>query len=284
MTRPLRIEYPGALYHITSRGNGYNKIFIEDEDRENFLKILAGTVSKYDWLCYAYCLMDNHYHLLVETPCGNLSKGMRHLNGIYTQLFNSNHNKVGHVLQGRYKAIIVDKDNYLLELSRYIVLNPVRAGKVKHAIDYKWSSYSATVGASKKPDFLDYRMILQHFSEEERKARKKYREFVSDRIAGGKNPWDELRGQIYLGGKIFINSIRELVERNRTVSEIPRVQRNIVSPKLDEIFSGIKTNKINKNKRIIDSHLKYGYTQKEIADYLKMHYSTVSKIIKKGMR
>lgn len=284
MARPLRIQYPGAVYHITSRGNGYNKIFIDDEDREGFLKILARAVSKYDWICHAYCLMDNHYHLLIETPRGNLCKGMRHLNGIYTQIFNCYHRKVGHILQGRYKAIIVDKDNYLLELSRYIVLNPVRAGKVKHVVDYRWSSYRATVGMAKNQDFLNYNWILQQFSEEESKARKKYSEFISDRVGGEKKPWEEVIGQIYLGDKNFINSISELIEENKTVKEVPRVQRNIVSPKLDEIFSGMKNNKINKSKKIVDSHLKYGYTQKEIADYLEMHYSSVSKIIKKGIR
>ncbi len=128
MVRPLRIEFPGAVYHLTSRGNARNNIYLDDYDRQRFLKILANVIDRYNWLCHAFCLMDNHYHLLIETPDPNLSMGMRQLNGVYTQGFNRIHNRVGHVFQGRYKAILVEKDEHLLELCRYIVLNPLRAG------------------------------------------------------------------------------------------------------------------------------------------------------------
>jgi REP element-mobilizing transposase RayT len=148
MARPLRIEYSGAVYHITSRGNAREKIYIDDQDRENFLGVLGEVVRKYNWLCHAYCLMDNHYHLLVETPDANLSIGMRQLNGVYTQLYNRRHRRTGHIFQGRYKAILVDKDNYLLELSRYVVLNPVRARLAKLPEHWKWSSYGATAGVT----------------------------------------------------------------------------------------------------------------------------------------
>ncbi len=131
MARPLRIEYPGALYHITARGNAREPIFKDDTDRRAFLEILGNVIERHQWRCHAYCLMGNHYHLLIETPKANLSPGMRQLNGIYTQAFNRRHARVGHVLQGRFKAILVDKDSYLLELCRYIVLNPVRANMVK---------------------------------------------------------------------------------------------------------------------------------------------------------
>ena len=130
MARPLRLEYPGAVYHITSRGNARNDIFIGDNDREDFLTILGGMIKRYNWLCHAYCLMDNHYHLLIETVDPNLSQGMRQINGVYTQTFNRNHRRVGHVFQGRYKAIHVEKNSHLMELCRYVVLNPVAAGMV----------------------------------------------------------------------------------------------------------------------------------------------------------
>src|SRR4030067_2490661 len=130
MARPLRIEYSEAVYHITSRGNDRKKIYSDDEDRENFFGVLETVVKKYNWLCHAYCLMDNHYHLLVETRDANLSIGMRQLNGVYTQLYNRRHRRVGHVFQGRYHAILVQKETYLIELTRYVVLNPVRAGMV----------------------------------------------------------------------------------------------------------------------------------------------------------
>lgn len=134
MARPLRVEYPGGIYHITSRGNAQQPIFLSDTDRESFLDILASIVKRFNWPCHAYCLMDNHYHLLIETPEGNLSKGMRQLNGVYTQWFNRIHRRVGHIFQGRYKAIVVEKEAHLLELCRYVVLNPLRAGIVDTAV------------------------------------------------------------------------------------------------------------------------------------------------------
>ena len=139
MARPLRLEFPGAIYHVTARGNARNEIFIDDEDRRLFLDCLGEVVARFGWRCHAYCLMDNHYHLLIETPEGNLSRGMRQLNGVYTQRFNRRHGRVGHVFQGRFKAIVVDRDGYLLELCRYVVLNSMRAGVIK--------KLSATPGA-----------------------------------------------------------------------------------------------------------------------------------------
>jgi putative transposase len=145
MTRPLRLEFEGALYHITSRGDRRENIYENDEDRQGFLSLLARVCETHNWTCHAYCLMSNHYHLLVETPEANLSKGMRQLNGVYTQDFNRCNHCCGHVFGGRYKSILVDKDSYLLELTRYIVLNPVRAGMVQRAQDWPWSSFRATI-------------------------------------------------------------------------------------------------------------------------------------------
>jgi len=131
MARPLRIEYPGAVYHVTSRGNEKKAVFKDEQDRENFLRTLQHVNKRYNWLCHAYCLMDNHYHLLIETPDGNLALGMRQLNGVYTQLFNNRRHRTGHLFQGRYKAILIQKDTHLLEVCRYVVLNPVRARMVE---------------------------------------------------------------------------------------------------------------------------------------------------------
>ena len=190
MARPLRIEFPGALYHLTARGNARREIFLEDGDRWMFLSILADLVKRGNWICHGFCLMDNHYHLLIETPDGNLSEGMRQLNGIYTQKFNRNHAKVGHVFQGRFKSIVVDKDAYLLELCRYIVLNPVRAGMVEHPKDYLWSSYRATAGLTKKPDFLTSDWILAQFGDDRKRAKKEYRKFVLAGISE-ESPWEK---------------------------------------------------------------------------------------------
>ncbi len=151
MSRPIRIEFPNALYHVTSRGVRREDIFDDDDDRRAFLKTLGDVVGQFNWLCYAWCLMDNHYHLLIQTPDGNLSKGMRQLNGVYTQLSNRRHRRVGHLFQGRFKAILVDSDGHLLELARYVVLNPVRARMVKRATDWEWSSYRASLGIAPAP-------------------------------------------------------------------------------------------------------------------------------------
>ncbi|MEJ2696952.1 MAG: transposase [Candidatus Sulfobium sp.] len=144
MARPLRIEYDGALYHVTSRGNERKRIFRDDEDRAAFLDTLLKVNERYNWMCHAYCLMNNHYHLIIETPDGNLSQGMRQLNGVYTQLFNRRHHRVGHLFQGRFKTILIEKEGYLLEVSRYVVLNPVRAKAVERPEHWKWSSYRGT--------------------------------------------------------------------------------------------------------------------------------------------
>ena len=277
MTRPLRIEFNGALYHITSRGNARQAIFLKGEDFADFLKILNSVVKRYNFLLHAYCLMDNHYHLLVETPEGNLSKGMRQLNGLYAQRFNQKHRRVGHLLQGRYKAILVDKENYLLELSRYIVLNPVRAGIVKNPKDYRWSSYQGTSGKQKIPGlFSDW--ILSQFAKERRKASIQYQTFVLSGIKEA-SPLGKVKGQLYLGKEIFRDQIGHLLEGKDKLKEIPRKQRYINRLPLREVL-----NYQNKNQRdhaVYVAHLQYAYTLKEIAEYLGIHYTTVSRAVKR---
>ncbi len=165
MARPLRLEFHGALYHITARGNARQKIFLNEADRHLFLDLLGKEITQQGWFCYAYCLMDNHYHLLIETPEPNLVTGMRRLNGVYTQRFNRRHRRVGHLLQGRYKAILVDKDAYFFELCRYIVLNPLRAKAVKRQEQCPlWSSYAATAGRVDPPSWLTIESVLAQFA------------------------------------------------------------------------------------------------------------------------
>ncbi len=155
MARPLRLEYAGALYHITSRGDRREDIYLDDEDRAAWIEVLTTTCERFNWVVHAYCQMSNHYHLLVETVDGNLSRGMRQLNGIYTTKFNRRHKMVGHLFQGRYKSILVQKGDHLLELSRYVVLNPLRAGMVDRLEDWFWSSYPAVIGRQTVPEWLD---------------------------------------------------------------------------------------------------------------------------------
>jgi putative transposase len=160
VARPLRIQFPGALYHVTARGNGRQAIYWDENDCNSFLGILARAVSRFAWLCHAFCLMGNHYHLLIETPRPNLAQGMRDLNGTYAQDFNNRHGQVGHLFQGRYGAILVQKESHLLELSRYIVRNPVHAGLCAHPADWPWTSYLATAGLHPRPAFLTTDWLL----------------------------------------------------------------------------------------------------------------------------
>jgi REP element-mobilizing transposase RayT len=196
VARPLRIAFPGALYHVTSRGNARAPIYLDDHDRSRFLVVVQEVVERHHWRCYAYCLMTNHYHLVVDTPLGNLSAGMRQLNGVYTQAFNRRHARVGHLFQGRFSGILVERVSHLLELARYVVLNPVRAGMVGAPEDYRWSSLRATLGRSPLPSWLEAERLLQTFNSPAR-----YLEFVREG-AGLPSPWSALRGSV-LGSDAF---------------------------------------------------------------------------------
>ncbi len=221
MARPLRLEFAGALYHLTARGNARQKIFLDAGDRHCFLDLLGKEIGQQGWRCYAYCLMDNHYHLLVETPEPNLVAGMRRLNGVYTQAFNRRHRRVGHLLQGRYKAIVVDKNAYLQELCRYIVLNPVRAKAVKRVDRWEWSSYAATVGDAPTPAWLAGKNMRALFG-----GGAAYRRFVAQGVEEA-SPWEQLRGQMYLGNEEFLGQM----QRRLPSRPAPGIARSCLHPR-----------------------------------------------------
>ena len=275
MARPLRIEFAGALYRVTSRGDGQDDIYLDDVDREVYLAVLNDVCERFNWVIHAYCLMTNHYHLLVETPDSNLSKGMRQLNGVYTQRFNHKHKRVGHVFQGRYKAIIVQKESYLLELARYIVLNPVRARMVRSAKDWPWSSYRATAGLISVNKWLTVNWILSSFARKKNVAIERYRNFVS----AGRNqskPWDSLKHQIYLGDENFVEEMQRKITPDINLCEIPSSQRRAIAKSLKHYD---ETNK-DRDEAIIESYNSGVYSMKVIGDYYGLHYSRVSRIIK----
>ena len=224
MARPLRLEFEGALYHVTSRGNERGSIFRDDHDRAKYLEFLGAVVERERWVLHAYCLMGNHSHLLIETPLGNLSRGMQRLNGRYTQYFNHRHHRAGHLLEGRFKAVIVEQDPHLLELTRYVVLNPVRARMVQRAGDWPWSNYRATADLAKAPAWLEVEWTLSQFSSRKRAARRIYRQFVSEG-KGLPSPLREVTGQIYLGGENFLRLIDSRLQGLRIDEEIPTDQR-----------------------------------------------------------
>jgi len=277
MARPLRIEFKGAVYHITSRGNARQEIFLDEKDFADFLVVLCQVVKRYHFILHTFCLMNNHYHLLIETPYGNLSRGMRQLNGLYTQRFNQRHKRVGHLLQGRYQAILVDKDNYLLELCRYVVLNPVRAKIVKDPGGWKWSAYRATAGYKGIP-CLTTDWILSQFGKEQKKASRGYQAFVLSGIKAA-SPLKAIKGQLFLGQDNFIDKIKHLIQGKENLKEITRKQRYVTRPPLNEIFK--RKDKKSKEQVMYEAHLQYGYTLKDIAEYIGVHYATVSRAIKR---
>jgi len=278
MARPLRIEYEGAVYHVTSCGNAGTEVFVDDTDRLHFLETLGAVVERFGWLCHAYCLMTNHYHLLVETPHPNLSRGMQHLNGVYTQWFNRRHSRAGHLVQGRFKSIVVEKESYLLELARYVVLNPVRARMVRSARDWRWSSYRATAGQTDPPHFLTVDWLLSRFSDDCRTAIRAYRDFVKQ--GRGIDVWKDLSTGVLMGSDAFAQSLKPLlkdVEENR---EIRREERLAARPTLEELFADI-TDKPTRNERIHAAVRKHRYKLKEVGDHLGLCYSTISVIAKR---
>ncbi len=273
MARPLRIEFAGALYHVTSRGDGREDIYLDTEDRELYLTVLGEVCDLFNWSVHSWCQMSNHYHLLIETPDANLSKGMRYLNGVYTQRFNRKHLHVGHVFQGRYKAILVEKDSYLLELARYIILNPVRAGIVQSAEQWQWSSYRITAGLAVSPDWFDREWLLGCFDKNEKKAIQSYMQFVADGVQQP-SPWSMLKKQIYLGSDEFIGKVQNKI-LGKSISEIPKIQKRAIPKSLGEYESQAN----NRNEAIILAYRSGGYTLAEIGRYFSLHYSTVSRII-----
>ena len=278
MALPLRIEFEGGLYHVTARGNAGTDIYLADSDREHFLEILARSVERFRWMCHAYCLMDNHYHLLVETPEPNLSRGMQYLNGVYTQWFNRKHGRYGHLFQGRFKSIVVEKESYLLELARYIVLNPVRARLARSAREWRWSSYRATAGQVEVPGFLTTGWLLSQFGKSRLAATRAYKAFVKQ--GRGIDIWEDAPAGVLMGGKAFSETLRPLLTDVAMNREYKRDERLAVRPTLEEMFGDV-TDKPMRNERIYEAVRQHGYRLKEVGDHLGLCYSTISLIAKR---
>jgi REP element-mobilizing transposase RayT len=276
MSRPLRLELAGGLYHVTSRGDRREDIYVDDDDREAWLEVLGQCCERYNWAIHAWCQMTNHFHLVVETPLANLSAGMRQLNGVYTQRINRRHSRVGHVFQGRFKAILVERDSYLLELARYVVLNPVRAGLVKRSRQWPWSSYHAMVGTRPRPGWLHTDWVLSQFGAQRARQIQRYTEFVEAGI-GAPDIWDQLQGQIFLGSKAFVETMQhELQAANKhTIREIPRKQRRALAQSLDYYRDSFDDAKIG----MAAAYATGDYTLQAIADAFGVHYSTVSRAV-----
>ncbi len=239
MARPLRHDFPDALHHLTSRGNNQGDIFLDDDDRLRFLALLAATVIRFGWRLYAWVLMTNHFHLEVETPEANLSRGMHWLNTRYVQWFNRRHDRCGHLFQRRFEAKLVEKESYMLEVARYTILNPVRAGMVARPEEYRWSSYHATAGLEAVPEWLDAAGLLGTFGADASSAREEYRRFVEGGIGLERRLWDELQGQIYLGRREWIEGIQKMIDEKPRSEEHPLAQRTPGRPTMDDVLEAV---------------------------------------------
>ena len=274
MTRPLRIELCGGVYHVTARGDRREDIFFNDDDRNFWLTLLGTVCQRFNWRCHAWCQMSNHYHLLIETPEANLAQGMRQLNGVYTQYINRQHHRVGHVFQGRYKAILVERDAYLLEVARYVVLNPVRAGMVAQTEDWPWSSYTAMLGRDVAPNWLECNWLLAQFCSDTLRARHSWQDFVRAGV-GLPSLWTGLSQQIYLGSEGFIKEAQTAFAGSLEIEEVPRLQRRKPAKPLSYYAETTPSHKA----AMRTAYLTGDYTLAEIARFFGVHYSTVSRAV-----
>ncbi|MEZ5318993.1 MAG: transposase [Vicinamibacterales bacterium] len=271
MARPARIEFAAAMHHVMARGVEKRIIFLDDRDRRTFLATLDETAARFDWRVWAYCLMANHYHLLVQTMRPTLSRGMRDLNGAYSQGFNRRHDRVGHLFQGRFKSLLVDGDRHLHQVARYIVLNPVRAGLCATPEQWRWSSYRAQAGLASGPNCLAANDALRHFDRDRRVARAAFRRFV---IAGA-GASDPAAGATRLGILGDDTFVRQVTGRARMpTTEVPRVQR-----RAGRLLAHFAHAHARRDDAITAAHASGLYTLAEIGRHFGLHYATISKIV-----
>jgi len=276
MGRPLRVEYPGALYHITSRGNERSNIFKDNTDRITFLNILKDYHDRLGILLHSYVLMDNHYHLILETPKGNLLKVMHGINSRYTIYFNRRHKRSGHLFQGRYKAIIVDRDAYLIPLSRYVHLNPVRASMVENPEQYRWSSYRGYMGKGKDDNWVEYSWVLSKFGQKRRKAEQQYRKYIEEGlIVNIESPLKDLLGQVVLGRDEFKEKIMEYLEGKQISQEIVERKRFEKRALPGDIVKMV-AKKFNMEEKEVRSRGGKGNLARLVAIYIMQRYAGIS--------
>jgi len=298
MARPLRIEYPGALYHVISRGNEQRAIVTDDADREKRLEWLKRTVRTYGWHLHAFVLMTNHEHLFVETPDANLSAGMQYLNGSYTSYFNRRRRRSGHLFQGRFKAHLIDEQGYFQVVSRYIHLNPVRAKVVARPQDYPWSSYAGYVRAGRALDWVTYERILMDFRPgNDSVRRRRYRQYVEAGLdEAASSPFADAVEGLILGSEAFVDRIKGLLADRGEDRAIPVLERLRTRPSLESIVEVALAQLGTKSEQWVSGHRsdsgqramaaymcrsRYGYGCTEIAKALRFrHVSSVSRSVR----
>ena len=240
MARPLRIEFAGALHHVFSRGNGENAVFLDDDDRRKFVDLLACAVVRFGWILHDWCLLSTHFHLSIETPECTLSRGMHWILTSYVGSFNKRHRKRGHVFGSRFKNVVVEKESYLVTLTRYIALNPVKGGMVTRPEDWAWSSYRARAGLEKAPEWLTLDgVFLQFDPEDEAKAREGYRRFVNEGLGDSSDPFDSLGGKLFLGTAAWIEKMQALIDAQERSEDAPRKQVHPGRPELEHVIEAV---------------------------------------------
>jgi REP element-mobilizing transposase RayT len=277
MARPLRVEYPGAYYHVINRGNNQEKIFKNDRDKEKFLEYLAKANQRFSIIIHTYCLMSNHFHLLVETPDPNLSMAMQWINVSYATYFNRKRGRHGHLFQGRFKAILIDADEYLKHLSRYIHLNPVRAKIVAIPSKYQWSSYAAFIGKLKTPSFLETDWLLSNFGKRKKEARRNYKAFVEAAdITTVENPHKQLTAGFILGDLDFVNWVKDsFLSGRKDEKEIPQLKKLKPKIQLETVVNAVCQEFVCNEEHIITKGRKQNKAR-EVAIHLTRELSGMS--------
>lgn len=273
MARTPRIRFRGAIYHVYLRGVRKTRIFIDDVDRRKFLKILAAAIEKYGCLCFVYCLMGNHYHLVIQTPRNNISRFMQYLDSQYATFFNRRHRYTGHVYEGRFNSPVIEDGRYLGTSIAYVARNPVEAKLVKNAADWKWSSFRATVGKCACPKFLTLDWLSRVFEAESLAASRRLFSIAVHTDDGQ----IELEDAVIHGSAEFRKHVRKVIGATLYKARLPRSLRAVAQPPLEELFAGIKRRE--RRSHIIRAHVVHGYLLSEIARYLDLHPTTVSRIV-----
>ena len=273
MNRPLRIEFPGALYHVTARGDQHNALYRDDTDRTIWIEVLGLICARFHLVVHAYCQMTNHFHLMVETAEGNLAQCMRQLNGIYSQRVNRRHDLVGHVFQGRYKAVLIQKEAHLLELARYIVLNPVRAGMVACVAEWHWSSHHFMLDPAGKPDWLDRQWLLGQFGTKSGQAVEDYGQFVAAG-AGAPSPLLRMRHQLVLGDDDFV-SRHGRGQQGAALVDVSKIQRRIAAMTLAEYKAAFAL----RDEAMARAYFSTAFTMAAIGKHFGVSYKTVSRAV-----
>ncbi len=295
MSRPLRVQYPDALYHVTNRGNERKAIYRDDADRKEFLKILSQSITTYGVILHSFVLMENHYHLLVQTPLANLGEFMRHFNITYTSHYNRRHNRAGHLFQGRYKSFLVELDSYLSQVSRYIHLNPVKiAGrermaaekKLQYLWDYRWSSLPGFADETKRFDFMEYETVLAAHGGDTAEGRQRYREQIIEDLTVGVPIRERILGQSILGGEGFVSRVKEQFLAGKKDRERPDVGKIHQYLSLEAVLDIVEEETGEKEllrstgmirQLVMTALYQYaGLNNREIGELFNVDYSTVS--------